>query len=506
MYSYHIFYFPFKWENPGNSSELFSEQTDLNRIKIDPYSGWIRNPEITDDREADELYNEKNYYYPFVHPVLYDDNKPDSIMHHYERKETRFQDNASSVVYVISMKGGKTYRLKVDALNLNFYATGVGMLTFFLENDREDQKNLEDILNINQHGRRIFPPFIADVKDRNEIAGYIAIEGLNGDPNSYKEDFSNYVSRKEKNDTQHQSSWESASFIRNLIRDLSPELSISPVIDDRMFVNCWYPDNDLSRGMKNMPELFMKKDGYWWYRYVFIDKGWPTCQNDKMISEFIENATYARWQKYGTMYGVSRYSFVSLTDSDSWESRNLIAVHMRTVYSRMVELVLIQRASILKFSSEVTEVSRLSKSDTNDSIVVDKISSLYKEYIRFVNQIYFREVSAQDQGIELYELMSRTLKIKEHVEDLDNEIEELHQYVSFLEDKEQNRKAGTLNLIAAIFLPATLFAGIFGMNSISDESICCTFSKPQFWIQIGMVVVATIVMYWGIKRINKKRR
>jgi len=34
-----------------------------------------------------------------------------------------------------------------------------------------------------------------------------------------------------------------------------------------------------------------------------------------------------------------------------------------------------------------------------------KVSDLYLAYIRFVNKIYFREVTAYEQGIELYDML-----------------------------------------------------------------------------------------------------
>ncbi|GHV08808.1 hypothetical protein FACS1894160_3710 [Bacteroidia bacterium] len=439
-------------------------------------------------QEADELYNEKNYYYQFVHPVLYDTGEPDSILKHFERKEPQINE----VFYKIARRGDKTYSLKVDALNLNLYATGVGMLTFFLKNEREDQKSPEDILAINQYGRRIFPPFIADIDLRGEIAEYLSIEGLYGDPIRYKEDFSGYTNKK---------SWQPSCFIRNLIGDLSETLKIEPIIDDRMFVNCWYGNDELSDKIKNgklnidksCSGDFSGEDDFW-YKYIYVGVTYASCQNSELRKKLTYSQTYTRWQKYGTLYGISRYSFVSISDESDYSKNKLTAVHLRTVYARMIELVIVQRASILKFSEEVTRVSSLSKNKQTDTQLVDKISSLYNEYIRFVNQIYFREVTTQDQGIELYDLMSKTLKTEEYIKDLDNEIEELYQYVSLVEDKERNRNGAMLNTIAAIFLPATLIAGLFGMNKSDDLG--------SFWWQLLIVIGGSLLA--GIFFLRKK--
>ena len=88
MYSYNIFYFPFNWKISERQSKLFGEQTNFENIRINTKTNWVHNPVIMDKKEADALYNEKNFFYKFVHPVLYDTGNPDSIIKHFKRKET----------------------------------------------------------------------------------------------------------------------------------------------------------------------------------------------------------------------------------------------------------------------------------------------------------------------------------------------------------------------------------------------------------------------------------
>jgi hypothetical protein len=488
--SYHIFYFPFKWSVKGRENLLFSEQTKLN-IPWNSMMNWLDNPEIKDEQEKKELYNEKNYYYEFVHPVLYDTGEPDSILKHFERKEPQERDQ--DVSYIISTRNGKTYTLKVEAINLNLYITGVGMLTFFLKNEREDQKEPEDILKINQYGRRIFPPFSDDITGKYETAEYLSIEGLNGNSSLFYEDFASYTDLKP---------WKPARFITNLIVDLSEKLEIEPVIDDRMFVNCWYGNDTLSDKYANKDkegfDKYLENEDFW-YKYVFVDVSTVTCQNDNMRKEILTEQTYKRWQKDGTLFGVSRYSFVVLTTENGF-SGNLLKIHMRTIYSRMIELLIIQRASILKFSAVITHVSKLSENKKGYEYLIAQTGSLYKNYICFVNQVYFREITAQDQGIELYNLMSEIWETEHQIKDLDNEIEELHHYVSLLDDRVRNKNAEKLNKIAAIFLPAAAIVGFFGMNAKNfPYNLDCIF------VQTICVLLGTAIMYLILKLINKNK-
>lgn len=477
-FSNHVFYFPFKWELPERAGKVFSEQTDLNCFPVNTQGNWLHNTETQNEQEANELYNERNYYYEFVHPVLYDDGTDLSIVRHYERKETSLRD----VSYTITLKSGKVYVLKIAAMNLNLYATGVGMLTFYLENNLESQASWQDILNINQFGRRIFPANIGEKERRGLLAQSITIEGLNGP--ALTENFNAYTNESKYN-------WKPAGFICSLIKELSKSLIITPVIDDRMFVNCWYGTNDFKTEICGDYKKFINENDFW-YQYVYVDDDGPTCQNKEMREAQVAASTYLRWQQYGTLYGISRYSFVALTEADSF-----IAVHMRTIYSRMIELVLVQQATSLRFSGEITRLSRLSKMNRVESDIINQISDLYKEYVRFVNQVYFREITAQDQGIELHKMLTDTLNTKSQVHDLDKEIEELYQYVNLLDDKVRNKNAELLNFIAAILLPATLWAAVFGMNQ--------QLNSIYLWRHIGCIIVLTAIMYFIIRLIKKKK-
>lgn len=505
FYSYHIFYFPFKWEVPGEEKKLFSEQVDLDHIAISPCSMWER-VQIDNERkvfsqtqEQEELFGERQYYFDFVHPVLYDiKGVDDSIIHHYERREPK----GRVVEYCIETKQ-KIYILRLDALNVNLYSTGVGIMSFYLANEREDQKDESSVRDINQFGRRIMPPhsgeFNAD--GRGLLAKSIRIVGLDGE-DRYSDKF-DYI--KEHGNPLYrgfESVWEPASFIKHLVEDLSPTLRVVPVIDDRMLVNCWYGNDELSAKVKetdsNGHVPFVDSD--FWYKYVFVDNGeFVTCQSDKMRTELLDKSTYCRWQRLGTLFGISRYSLVALMDSDQW-TKNVLAMHMRTIYSRMFELVIVQRASMLRFSGEVTKVSALKGKRTKE--VSEKASSLYKEYIRFVNQIYFRTVTAQDQGIELYEMMLKQFDSDIQIKDLDEEISELHQYVTLKIDQRRSENGDFLNWVAAAFLPATILTGLFGMNPFD----CSTLSIRGLGIQVPIIIIASIVVSFVLFRIQKKKR
>ena len=473
-YSFHTFMFPFRWKIADLDDRPFSEQIDLHNIRYVDSSNWDRATSTPMGKETDDLYNERNYFYEFVHPALYDYGEEKTLIRHYERREPKHNDK---VTYkIVCGDDHKEYILDVQSINLNIYSSGVGVLSIYLYNNRYPDK--KDVLAINQYGRRVFPAFINDVNIRIELAHSIGFEGLNG---VYYEDFSEYTNISKSNTP--------ASFIQKMVHEVAENIELQPVIDDRMFVLSWYKNDEYSSQFQNDNggyKNFLYAD--WWYKYVYVDTESKTCANDEMSHSLIENATYPRWQQWGTLYGISRYSLVMLTSNGCPEH---IIVYFETEYARMAELVLMQRATVLRFSSEVTKISNM---DDRKGFG-EHVSSLYKEYIRFENQIYFREISAQEQGIEMYQKLFNAMNLKEQVEKLDDEIEELYNYVTLRADRRTNRTMSLLTWITTIFLPVTVVAGYFSMNDNNNHLL------PQTIIILcfALIIITTVLI------INKKR-
>lgn len=487
-YSYHIFSFPFKWSVASSGILTFSEQTDMNRIHFREGSYWRRQIAEQSEEEKKSLYNEKNYYYKFVHDILYDNgNDATGLIRHFERAETQ---EGFNIQYIIKIKNRpEAYVLDIEAMSINFYATGVGCLVLHLRNTNPAQCEPQDILNINQFGRRIMPPFIADIEGRNELSEYICIDGLLS-ADDFREDFSEYTP---------DDFWKHSPMLDRLIGELTDNVSVEPAVDDRMYVMSWYKNDELSKDFTEDIEAYHKAGenfSQFWYRYVFVDSFDVTCQDENMRAELLKKSSYVRWQRWSSLYGVSRYSFVYLTNSGTPQ---YLLDNFETMYARMTELVLVQRASMLRFSGEVTKLSRLLDS-ADIKKISGHISSLYREYIRFINQIYFREVSAQDQGIEIYAMLQDALRLPEYVKDLDGEIGELHQYISLREDRTRDEKAQTLNKIATVLLPVSLVTGLWGMNNLFRVG-------DGFWGSFALAVaVMAVFMTILLLVINHKKK
>lgn len=557
LLSHHVFLFPFKWipTNPVEADQPLAAQTSLKLIdKFFEDSPW-REEVFKINTLAN--YNEYNYFYDYVREVLYDTfphkkktsgapaQREDFMPLHRSESGAQlmlrhyfYELGKGAASYVIETpdpendKERKTYTLEIGSILLQLYYTGVGVLSFHLNNRDERQASPKDILWINQFGRRLYPPFFNIPKKHagqqsiydydtfkgnppwgKELAYKIQIKIAPSGEDAQPETAVSFTEEYRKHED-YANFRKDPFLLPAFIRELLPAgftgeqgYQIIPVLDDRMFVVSWYGHDDIAARMytapddkTNTPVGLNYLSDKWWYKYLFIDTKWMTCQNTVLQKELIKQATNGRWAAYDTLFGVSNYSFVLLTKSLPGLKENnasFLVAHLQTIYYKLAELVLLQRASVQRFSDEVTHISRLEKTD--DQLAV-RVSSLYRQYIRFVNKIYFREVTAQAQGAELYQLLQTQCRLEKQVKDLDDEINELHNYVlqtteqeRLREEKKRNQLMDKLTVLGAVFLLPSIVLGLYGSSILpSLEQPCLN----HVLLLLAFLSIAVAVISW----------
>lgn len=511
--STHIFMFPFKWDFISAQKNIFSLDYKT-RTNTFEFKRLLRD----EWEEKSFVINECNfgqfvYFYDFVRDVIFDHNynnhlkyisdieKYNQFLKYYEFK------NANSGEYLIKAKrndGFDIYKLKIEKINLFVYSSGVSILCFFLENEDRDALP-EDILRINEYGRRIYPQFLKGKPLSNGAKEVFLSSEIRLDSLGISEKFEYFDNVDNINKNPLKISNHILSLLGEKFCTLHNGLSktnnvfIAPILDDRMFVISWYNNDrffeELAKGNK--------KDDFW-YSYLFVDKKAPSCKNENMLRDQLQKCTYLRWFGDRQIFGITRYSFVSIVGKD----REWLRDQMNGNYFYLALLTLLQRSCILKFSDEISEVALLEKSKEKE--FSNRVHQLYKEFIRFTNKIYFKEITAQEQGIELYDMLQSSMNIESQISLLKDDINELHQFSAFLENEKQTENANNLSenanklaKVGAIFLPATLFVGLLGMNTMPSKGIpeyliSCSPYMP-FWISFTFTILIMIASFFIYK-------
>jgi len=463
--SYHTFMLPFTFEGDFDKKE---------NLEYKPF-------EIKKQRD----YNEFVYFYKHVQDAIYnqeEENSKNWISKYYEYKNQKG-------TYAINCNKG-VFELELDGLSLRIFSTNVAILSFNLKNTKYDKLN--DILAINNFGRRIYPQFLGNhftcETKKTILANHITLAFENQE--KIEEDFTRFDTLENLKDAKLM-----PSFIEYLIKENFTS-TIRPIIDDRMFVISQYCNDEIVGKLKTFKgnEKYEYETNDYWYQYLFIDGDGKTCQSKHMAEKLIRESTYDRWIDWGTLFGISRYSFVAVTNKNEF-AETVILSHIQTMYFQVFILLLAYRATIIKFADDIQDAT-----NQDDEKLSSETKKIYKKYLSFLNKLYFKEVTAQDQGIELYNQAMKIMDIDKYMKDLDNEINELHNYVNLIEEEKRTESMNTISKLGSYLLLPALATGFFGMNISEFEGI-----KDQFsWIVlVGFVVLFALAVPIALKRFGK---
>ena len=414
--------------------------------------GWEYKP--FEPKRSPEKYNEYVYFHKYIREALFEskprsqvetiiksEKNPVEIVSYYFEKP--LGDDAKMVVRIrpseYDPKKLGPYELAADRLSLRLFEFGVGIVTLQLVNREYD--DLIDILCINDFARRLYPQFLGGGNDSLDAvkksflpeAVEFHCDGMSWETPFKPEDY-------EHNEIKI------AEYMRRLIGE-EFEFECDPAIDDRMYTMCWYGNDEFSKMLTNAeapdgePPWATSSD---WYKFIFIDGRSIGCASERMKNALIRKHTYDRWDDWGTLFGITRYSFVCLSDR-SFFSVNVLRGHMETMYCQIAVLLLAQRASIVTFSQQVRQISidievfvKQSTENSNQKSeerkrqfqkIAENVKKLHSAYIRFVNRLWFEEITPEDQGADLYFMAQNTTGVSGQVGELKREIQELYDFV-----------------------------------------------------------------------------
>ena len=495
--SYHIFYYTFLWYDMNNLISQDCSQKDiwseLNDFKSN--NKWIRKQEALKFPSTDEAptyFNEMCYFHEYTHQILFDKNKRSHVLH-FERIE--LEKNNSEVRYIIESKE-KTYNLKVDRFCLDLYELGVGILSFYLDNDMENFTP-QDVCAINSLGRCVYIPFWEDQKLHNYVPHKLSISGL-------RDEYVHEYELSETSDINSLTPWSLPEHIHKLLwTDLFcrySTVSINAALDNRMFVNCSYYNDELAKKISTLDLKTEKNESILIWKSLYgIDelKSLDEQAISQIDNEDICNHTYTLWKKGGTLYGYTRYSFVTLTNTQ------FTKLHMQTLYSRILKLVLLQKSSVLYFSKEISVISL---NQDNEEYLIEVVRRIYNQYITFSNHIYFDDITPQPQGSELYNILQKELEIEKSVTKLNHSIEEVYNSLSTtMYASKRDRQSRALNWIAVLFLPPSLVTGFCGMSQLWYEK----FTFDLFVVECLWSIAITLMLalfFWIITKPSGRKK
>lgn len=550
VYSYHTFLFPFIWEN-GKLSYTKKKITEgLDKSKYWENSDFnIKQPGDLDIKEHISFYSQYQYVHPEVREAIFGMGK--NIVANYRicpkylkrppienekmGKNAECEDRA---VYKItkyveitkedhSAEYEKTeYILVITNIFLKLFNTGVAILG--LECENYEHKSFEDVLMINDYGRRIQLPFIPTInKAEDEVyywASSICADELeitlleeNGQSNHIKTSFAETIKAFNNPDKAFDSvRKDTYCYISECITGLleletdlkftmtdsgsKNEIAIYPGLDERMYVMSLIRDTENNKdllgdiwkeaGQETEMECQTKQREKL-YKFTFVDAKDCTCQSDKMRDELLQKYAYDRWIKYETRYMIAPQACNAICND-----ANTIYT-FRTLYMQMVILTLVQRTSLLNFQllaqkhSEKLNCEKLGRWINMRSNL--ELMELQERFIAYQNQLNFAEISSQEQAVDIYEMLKKANFISELKESISEQFDFLYGVAGTKQDVMINTWALLLAIISLV--PLEKMAELCGV--------------PNFvGILVSFLVVGLIIYItgsWAIFRSGRKK-
>lgn len=492
--------FPFSYKQEFSLNELISIMTQEN-------GQWEY---FEYELRTGKDYNEFLFFYPYIRNILFS-----------KVKKSSNESNSAFLKYKLSQSKPTQYRVvndfikakKVDiSLPLNIYLhlfeNGTGILAFEIFQEKL-KCSLNEYLEFLDLGRRIYPSFInptAEINEDNSVINAFSKEGkdaisakqcaskiiIENDDLSIETNFATDF-KVNKNDVQN-------IYLSNIITRLLNSNQFSyenkdywPIVDDRMYTHTFYDisENEYYKAntkfIKDLKKYFKNEldnsevsiSAKIWYQMIFIDCDNPACANDQMIKELTNQSSYKRWSDFGSIYGFSRYSSAFISN---YSAVPYVRGYFASMYYQIALLLFFYRGSLLSFSERTIKISEIIK----ERDAISKLQKLHEDFLIFENKYWFKEVTAQDQGIELFDLWESRMRNHALLNDVKQGIQELYTYFDSQREKRISKKLTILTILGGILLPLTIAIEIM---SIGDKLEFGILKKWIVWDKIDLLNV-----------------
>lgn len=532
VYSYHTFLLPFEILKSDNETlcskneiENILNQDYWKRLSGDhlsafdsiiPTNGIKKDDSKKNDNNLTESiarlveYNQEQYFHSNVKKAIHDDGRSGIVSEYvfqFDGKNTKrviikkFCENVKENTNINdenineneNTDDNNEYVLKVSNIRLKLFNTGIGILILELWNDL--YRDFKSVKDINELGRHISLPYIA-LESKNIASAQILIwDFLHSDEKEYNfgeknECFLTEKSPKEKTYM--------VNFLKNIIlnKKYRSNYNFKPSLDDRMFTCCLIQDDELA-GVYSRDYIAQKDNEQFeelsksLYEYIYIDKNDScTAATLSFRKNILNNSLYHRWTEIGTIYGASHTSFVAITGEDEFLD-TIITWPFLIQYVEIAILVLVQRASILRFQKQIQS--------NMDNKMIQKLQS---EYIDYRNQLHFFEVSSQEQGIELYELIRKQLYIEKEMEALEKNLEILYEKNNVDYGNKFNKFGVFIGFIAILSIALDLMSFILGRDFTQNFSFQFKLIKYEL---LGIILFTALISYLLWKLVKWKK-
>ncbi len=227
-------------------------------------------------------------------------------------------------------------------------------------------------------------------------------------------------------------------------------------------------------------------------RILFVDEcGFGYKYDESFMNKHMRNHLYERWQHCGTLHGFCRYSDATKI----FGKFSLVMNNFCTVYYIMSIIALYYRCVLIDLpdlSSRATK--KLIKDWTDEK---GNVKELRKDFLNFSNVWYFRELTNQDQGIEMFDMHRKAYELDGLYNGVKEEIEKLDNFIEIEQSKSETKAINRLTYLGIPLAAMAFLTGFYGMNleGFFKKSIINNFSDIIYTITFILTILLIFIIF-----------
>ncbi len=254
-------------------------------------------------------------------------------------------------------------------------------------------------------------------------------------------------------------------------------------------------------------------------RGMWVDKAGPLGEkayNPDFIDPLEEGLRNKRWSHNGGEQGFTRYSAFFMDyhgDTSKVEfsedgrvkklERSFLFDHLDTMHLKMFLMATFYRCSLLKLANDTGGLISSIEDDTilkthERRKLAGEIKNHVARFVLFSNRYWFKELSNQDEGIDIFDLMRKAFRLDQLYDGLKEDIQRTDTLLDSLmvqDEMESNAEEISFNRrlgCGGIFFGfGALLTGLLGMN-VFDVKQATGLMSTSMWFVVISVLMLTV--------------
>ena len=130
----------------------------------------------------------------------------------------------------------------------------------------------------------------------------------------------------------------------------------------------------------------------------------------------------------------------------------------------------------------------------------NELIKLQSQYTQFMNEVYFVEITAQEQGVEMYDMMKEAMYIEKEREILESQIDKMSEVANTSLDADLNHHGLYIAIVALILSISGPLIDIWGLAD-NIINLCVgklTVALAQPDVFIALIIIELIIVFISI--------